>query len=574
MASSVLKKFNHNFLSLSYRTISKLCSLTDIEREWNETRKVPEHFNFFQDVIKFWAEKEKNVERNGPPAFWYVDKNNNDTKWSFQELVLQTEKTASVLKSCGLERNDRMIVILPKIPEWWLIILASFQTGILSAPGTTQLRSKDILYRINSIGAKCIIADLETSERVDQIVKDCPSLKIKILCSENKAKEDWIDFKTKHQNLSPLEECVKTKIDDPMIIYFTSGSTGYPKAVHHVHENAFASCIFRKYWLDLQPTSLMWSLSDTGWAKTSWGSLLNPWSAGSGNFIHHFPQFDPEMCLNILQNYPITNFCAPPTAYKFLVKKELKNYRLSHLKQCTSGGESLTKDLLVGWKKETGMTIYEVYGQTETALLCSTYHCMNIKAGSMGLPPNGIELTIVNEKYEELPHNEEGEIAIKLKPNYPLGIFREYINDPNKTRDVFKEDYFVTGDRGYKDEDGYFWFMGRNDDIISSSGYRIGPFEVESALQEHPAVKECAVVASPDPLRGEVVKAFIILIEEYREVNKENLIKQLQDHVKNVTSPYKYPRKIEFMEELPKTISGKVQRYKLREKERKENKIF
>ncbi|XP_067132358.1 LOW QUALITY PROTEIN: acyl-coenzyme A synthetase ACSM4, mitochondrial-like [Centruroides vittatus] len=570
-----LRKVSLHLKSYNFTT-SKLfsCGITKLEERWNENKEIPEHFNFFEDAVKYWALKENNLERKGPPAFWYVDKNNNDIKWNFQEIVLQTEKAANVLRSCGLNRNHKIIIILPKIPEWWLIVLASLQLGIVFSPGTIQLRSKDILYRINSIKANCIVADLETSERVDQIVKDCPSLTTKILCTEkNKVKDGWIHFKTEHESSPRLKECVKTKTNDPMIIYFTSGTSGNPKAVQHTYEHAFSICICRRYFVDIQSNALSWNLTIHGWSKTVWVSMFLTWSIGAGNFIYNSLRFDAKECLDILQRYPITNFCAPPTAFKFFLKEYLEKYKFSHLKSCTSGGESLTKDLFTTWKEKTGVMIYEGYAQSETSLLCSDLHCKQKKPGSVGLPPPFLQLDIINEKYEKVEPFQEGEIAVKVQPNYPIGLFKEYLNNPEKTKEVFKNGYYLTGDRGYKDNDGYLWFIGRNDDIISSSGYRIGPFEVESALQEHPAVKECAVVGSPDPLRGEVVKAFIILTEKYNDVDKEELIIQLQDHVKNITSPYKYPRKIEFVEDLPRTISGKVQRFKLRLKETEKNKL-
>lgn len=572
---SSLKRLNFHLKSFNPITSCKFinCGILDVERKWNETKEVPKYFNFFQDVIKFWALKEKNSERVGPPALWYVDKNNNSTKWTYQELVERTEKASNVLKQCGLERNDRMLVILPKIPEWLLIQLASFQLGIVSSPGSIQLRGKDIRHRINFIQAKCVVTDFETSERIDEIAKDCPTLTTKILCSENKTKKGWLDFKKLFENSSRWEECARTAMNDPMIIYFTSGSTGEPKAVQHFHDNSFTGCVARQFCTELRPDRLMWNLANPGWVKTTFGSIFFPWSAGSGTFIDCHLRFDPKICLSILQDYPITNFCAPPTAYKLMIKAELEKYKFPHLKHCASGGESLTKELFIIWKEKTGMSIYETYGQTETSGISTDHHCTEKKPGSAGLPLPGLsQIAIVNEKCEEVEPFQEGEIAVKIKPNYPVGFFKEYMNNPEKTKEVFKKDYYLTGDRGYVDNDGYLWFVGRSDDIINSAGYRIGPYEIESALQEHPAVKECAVIGSPDPLRGEVVKAFIILTEKYEQVNKENLMKELQDHAKSITSPYKYPRKIEFVRDFPRTLTGKVQKFKLREQEREANK--
>ena len=338
-----------------------------------------------------------------------------------------------------------------------------------------------------------------------------------------------------------------------------------------VHTNAsygIGHIITGKFWLDLKPGDLHWNLSDTGWAKAAWSSIFGPWNMGAAVFVQHsVGKFGPKETLKLLEKYPITTLCGPPTAYRLFVLDDLKKYNFASLRHCVAAGEPLNPEVIEVWKKATGTTIRDGYGQTESVLMVATFPCLDVKFGSMGKPSPGFYVSVIDEDANEVEANQEGDIAVRIKPERPVGLFKEYYNDPERTQASIRGDWYLTGDRAYKDEDDYFWFVGRADDVIISSGYRIGPFEVESALVEHPAVAESAVVASPHEMRGEVVKAFIILAPGYQ--GSDDLVKDIQNYVKSNTAPYKYPREIEFVEELPKTISGKIRRVELRDQEKK-----
>ncbi|XP_019397751.1 PREDICTED: acyl-coenzyme A synthetase ACSM4, mitochondrial-like isoform X3 [Crocodylus porosus] len=458
--------------------------------ELPDVYKMPEYFNFAHDVLDKWTQLEKDGRRSSSnPALWWVGGKGDEVKWSFEELGLLSRKAATVLSAaCGLKRGDRLMVILPRIPEWWLITVGCIRTGIVFIPATTQLRANDILYRLQSSEAKCIITNDMLAPAVDSVVSKCQFLKTKVIVSEGN-RDGWLNFNDLFRAAPGDHTPVKTKHHEPMVIYFTSGTTGYPKMVEH-------------------------SCSSFGIGLTGVGS-----------------------------------------------------YRFMSLEHCVSGGEPNNPEVMKQWKSKTGLDIYEGYGQTETVLVCCSSREMKIKPGAIGKPVAPYDVQIIDENCNTLPPGEEGDIALRIKPTRPFCLFSRYVGDPEKTAATERGDFYITGDRGFKDEDGYIWFVGRADDIILSSGYRIGPFEVEHALMEHPAVAESAVVSSPDPIRGEVVKAFIVLSPNYTSHDPEKLTLELQEHVKKVTAPYKYPRKVEFVEHLPKTISGKVQRKQLRNKE-------
>jgi len=333
----------------------------------------------------------------------------------------------------------------------------------------------------------------------------------------------------------------------------------------HAHSYGYGHMVTGKYWLDLKPGDMHWNVSDTGWAKAAWSSYFGPWNQGAAQFIHHTDRFDPKITLDLLSKYPITTMCGAPTIYRMLVLQDLSRYKFPNLRHCVGAGEPLNPEIIEVWKKATGCTIRDGYGQTETVVLAGNFPCITPRFGSMGKPTPGIDLHVIDDKGNILGPNEEGDIAVRVEPERPIGLFKEYWKEPDRTAAAFIPGWYLTGDRAYVDEDGYFWFVGRSDDVILTSGYRIGPFEVESALIEHPAVAESAVVSSPDETRGEVVKAFVILAPNYKP--SDTLVKEIQDHVKKTTAPYKYPRKIEFVEELPKTISGKIRRIELRDAE-------
>uniref|UniRef100_A0A8C3XUK6 medium-chain acyl-CoA ligase n=1 Tax=Chelydra serpentina TaxID=8475 RepID=A0A8C3XUK6_CHESE len=508
-----------------------------------------------------------NGKRPSKPAFWWVNGRGNEVRWSFEELGFHSRKVANVLSDiCGLQKGDRVMLILPRIPEWWLVNVACLRTGIVLILGTSQLTAKDILYRLQASKAKCIITNDMVASAVDAVASDFQFLKTKLIVSEGR-RDGWLNFNELYKAQPADHICVKTKIQDPMVIYFTSGTTGSPKMAEHTQGSlGFRPVISERYWLDLTPEDIMWCSSDTGWIVASLGSVLDPWVFGSCVFVHSLPQVESTTILNTLSRFPITALFGAPTLFRMLVQHDFTSYKFMSLQHCVSGGEPLNPEVMEQWKRKTGLTIYEIYGQTET-VLCSVFKGMKIKPGSMGKAVPLYDVQIIDENANVLPPGQEGEIAIRIKPKRPLGLFSKYIDNPEKTAASERGNFFVMGDRGTMDEDGYFWFLGRADDVINSSGYRIGPFEVESALIEHPAVVESAAVSSPDPLRGEVVKAFVVLSPAFSSCDLEKLTLELQEHVKKVTAPYKYPRKIEFVQQLPKTITGKIKRNELRNKE-------
>ena len=466
--------------------------------------------------------------------------------------------------------------MLPRIPEWWETILGLMLLGAIPIPCTTLLTPNDIQFRCKVSEARAFITDQEGAHKFDQVRGQCPTITQAILIAESgpdtAGRENWTEYHTITAEASPEFTGPKTKSDDPCLVYFTSGTVGYPKMVLHTHASyPIGHTITGKYWLDLHEDDLFWNLSETGWAKFSWSNLFGPWNMGAAMFIQDARgKFNPIETLDMLNKYPITALCAPPTVYRMLVLDEPMAYMKAHapkaLRYCVGAGEPLNPEVIKVWEEETGMTIRDGYGQTETVLLCGNFPPIKVKPGSMGKPSPGFEVSVIDHEGTELPPNKEGDIAVRVKPQRPTWMFREYWRDPDASSACIRGDWYVTGDRAYKDEDGYFWFVGRADDVINSAGYRIGPFEVESALKEHPAIAESAVVASPDEMRGEIVKAYIILAPGYTA--SPELASELQEHVKRVTAPYKYPREIEFVDSLPKTISGKIRRVELREMER------
>jgi len=518
----------------------------------------PEYYNFARDVIDKWAADPQKL------AMWWVDDQGNEVKRTFAYFSERSKRFANLLKSLEIARGEVIIVVLPRYVEWWEIFVGALRAGVIIAPGTTQLTAKDILYRVNAAKAVAFITDNANAPKLEEVQEQCPTLKAKILVGGERA--GWISYQEKMATASPDFETVNTRGDENAIFYFTSGTVGYPKMTVHTHTSyPLAHIITGKFWLDLKPNDLHWNLSDTGWAKAAWSSLFGPWLMGAAIFVHHSARFDPKKTLEMLQKYPITTLCGAPTNYRMMVLEDLKQYHFPHLRHCIGAGEPLNPEVIKIWKDATGITIRDGYGQTETVLLVGSFPFIEPRYGSMGKPAPGFDVQVVDENGQILPPNREGDVAVRVKPKRPLGLFKEYYGDPERTASVYRGDWYITGDRAYRDEDGYFWFVGRADDVILTSGYRIGPFEVESALLEHPAVAESAVVSSPDEVRGEVVKAFVILAPGYEP--SEELVKELQEHVKKVTAPYKYPRKIEFVKSLPKTVSGKIRRVELRQKE-------
>lgn len=547
-------------------------SFTDFEHE-RQTFVIPspQRFNFARDIVDVWAAAERSGKRDGSlPALWWVDAQGRDHKFSFQALSELSRRVANVLTvPCGLSRGDKIIVILPRIPEWWHLNLACIRAGLILSPGTILLRAKDIFHRLKSSGAKCIVVDSHTVDFVDEVCRDCPELRCKVFVgSKRETSPGWLNFQEMVNKASDSFQTVDTMAAEPQSLFFTSGTTGAPKMTEHTHiSQGLGHLNTARYMLMCGPSDLVWNVSDTGWAKSAYSSLYAPWLHGSCVIALGALKFDPVDTLKLLGRYPISHLCVPPTAMRVMVKEKLSDYKFLRLHHTVSAGEPVNPELVEEWKEGTGLDTYEAYGQTETTVLCVRPPCVEYKPGSMGKVAPGFDLQVVDEDAKPLPFGEEGHMAVRVKPNRPVGIFSRYVDDPDRMAAVFHGDFYLTGDRGYMDEEGYLWFVGRADDVIISAGYRIGPFEVESALLEHPAVLESAVVASPDKLRGQVVKAFVILTAQYQNADRQQLTKELQDHVKQVSAPYKYPRKIEFVMDLPKTISGKIRRVELREQE-------
>ena len=515
----------------------------------------PEKYNFARDVIDRWDPAK--------PAMLWVDDGGAEITRTFGEISEASRRLCNVLAGAGVRTGDTVVVMLPRVIPWWETFTATLRMGAVISPGTVQLSEKDLEYRINAAAATCVVTDSANAAKVDAVLDRCPTLAARIITDGRR--EGWIDYRQALDAASPVFEAVDTGADDEAICYFTSGTTGYPKMCIHTHSYAIGHRITGELWLDLKPEDLHWNVSDTGWGKAAYSSYFGPWLCGTTLFIHHTSGFNPQQTLELLAKYPITTFCGAPTIYRMLVLEDLGRFSFKALRHCTGAGEPLNPEIIETWKKATGLIIRDGYGQTESVILCASFPCIEPRPGSMGMPAPGIDLQVIDDEGQIVETDKEGDIAVRISPQPPQGFFREYRNDPERTAATRRGNWYVTGDRAYRDEDGYFWFVSRADDVILSAGYRIGPFEVESALIEHPAVAESAVVSSPDATRGEVVKAFVVLAPGYAA--SDELKRELQDHVKRVTAPYKYPRRIDFIETLPKTVSGKIRRVELRERE-------
>jgi acetyl-CoA synthetase/medium-chain acyl-CoA synthetase len=521
---------------------------------------VPEDFNWAYDVVDRWADDPNHL------AMLWVGPQGEERRLTFAAFRQRSNQVANALEQLGVRRGDRVFLMMPRLVEWWEAILGVMKIGAISMPGTTLLTTKDIVYRAGMSEARVVITDSDNAAKFDEVRAQCPSIEFFIVVGGERT--GWTSFEQIVTAASDRRARLSTPSADPCMIYFTSGTVGYPKMVLHTHASyPIGHTITGKYWLDLRPGDVHWNLSETGWAKAAWSNLFGPWCQGATIFTYDGRgKFSAVETLEFLQKYPVTTFCAPPTAYRLMVLEDLAAYRFAALRHCCGAGEPLNPEVIDTWRDAAGITIRDGYGQTETVLLCANFPPLAVKPGSMGKPSPGFDVAVVDEQGDLLPPGREGDIAVRIKPERPIGLFREYWRNPDATHGSIRADWYITGDRAFVDADGYFWFVGRADDVILSAGYRIGPFEVESALVEHPAVAEAAVVASPDEVRGEVVKAFVILAPGYDP--SDALASELQDHVKNTTAPYKYPREIEFVTELPKTISGKIRRIELRERER------
>jgi acetyl-CoA synthetase len=524
--------------------------------KWN----IPKYYNFGFDVVDKWAEDRTKL------ALISIDRSGKRDRYhTFRDLSVESNRYANALKRIGVKKGDRVLVVLQSIPEWYIALIGMFKLGIVPMPGTVLLTSKDVEYRVNRAEACMVFTDMDHADIVDGIKSKCPSLKhLMLLGGKRKGWLSYLEEMDKSSYDLPQKEVGKTLSSDPMLIYFTSGTTGHPKMVLHTHSYPLGHEVTAKFAQSLTEKDLHWTVSETGWAKAAWGKLFGQMIAGAAVIQWETPgRFDADGLLWAMERYGVTSFCAPPTVYRLLIQMDLSKYNLK-LRHSMSAGEPLNPEVIRVWKERFGIEIYDFFGQTETVCVLSNYPFMPIRYGSVGKPTPGHDVKIVDDDGNEMGPNEEGNIALYIGDERPPGLFKEYWKDPEIMKKSFRNNYYYTGDQGYKDDDGYFWFVGRDDDVIKSSGYRIGPFEVESALMEHDAVAECAVVGSPDPkeVRGIVVKAVVVLSKGYKP--SEALTKELQDYVKKVTAPYKYPRIVEYMDELPKTVSGKILRRELR----------
>lgn len=533
----------------------------------NYKLEIPENFNFAYDCIDELAKKSPNKL-----AMRWTNVAGEKRDFTFAEMKYYSDKTANYLKGLGIGKGDAVMLILKRHYEYWWTILALHKLGAITIPASNLLTPKDIIYRCNMADIKCIVctSDGDISHRVQEAAPECPSLKL-LITTNAPENSGWLDF---HKGVNAASEHftrptgeAATKNSDIMLIYFTSGTTGMPKMVAHDYLYALAHITTAAFWHKVDPDGIHLTVSDTGWGKAAWGKLYGQWLAETCIMVYDFDKFVPCDLLKIMQDYKITTFCAPPTIYRFLVKEDMSKYDLSSLKECTNAGEPLNPEIMDKFREFTGITLREGYGQTETTLTLATYPGMKVCPGSMGRPTPGYEITLLDENGQQVPDGDVGEITIRAdREHKPVGMFLGYYRDEALTNSAWHDGYYHTGDTAWRDEHGYYWFVGRTDDVIKSSGYRIGPFEVESALLEHPAVLECAITGMPHPIRGQIVKATVVLSKGYAP--SDELIKELQEHVKHTTAPYKYPRVIEFVEELPKTISGKIRRVQIREEDK------
>jgi len=542
-------------------------TLDDLQKNYKVT--YPETFNFAYDVMDKIAERTPDK-----PAILWVSKHNEEKRFTFGDVRKYSNMTANFFKSQGIKKGDRVLLVLKRGYQFWFSVLALHKIGAVTVMATNQLMAKDYVYRINSAHIKMavITGDDDCTERFDEDMDQYDHEVIRCV-TWGKKKEGWIDFDAEVAKQS--DEWTRptgaegTVATDPMLMCFSSGTTGYPKMVLHDHTLPLGHLFTGVFWHRVEDGKLHFTISDTGWMKCMWGKFYGQWFGEATLFIYDFDKFNGADILKKICDYKITTFCAPPTMYRFMIKESFEGYDFSHLKHCCTAGEALNPEVYNQWLKNTGCKIYEGFGQSETSVVCGTYFPWVLpRTGSMGYPVPGFHVAVVDPDGNECPTGVTGEICIRTSEEYggrPVGLLLRYEENPEAMAKSWHDGLYHTGDTAYRDELGFLWYVGRVDDVIKSSGYRIGPFEVESALMEHPAVLECAVTGVPDPVRGFAVKATIVLAKGYEP--SEELTKTLQNHVKKTTAPYKYPRVVEYVDELPKTTSGKIKRADIRKKD-------
>lgn len=531
---------------------------------------IPENFNFAYDVMDEWAR----IEPDKVCLLWASERG-EEIKTTFKQFKEQTDQTAAYFMSLGITRGDKVMLILKRHYQWWLSMMALCKIGAIAIPATHMLTKNDIVYRNEKASIKAIICvnDSYVTTQVTESLPESPTVKVLVavnsMCESSKPVpenfHDWFKEWDKAPHFRRPENVNEN--EDTMLIYFTSGTSGEPKMVAHDFLYALGHLTTGVYWHNLSEHSIHLTVADTGWGKAVWGKLYGQWFAGSTVFVFDHEKFTAEKIMRAMEKYHITSFCAPPTIYRFMILEDFSKYDLSSLEYCTTAGEAMNPSVETKFFNLTGIHIMEGFGQTETTMTLGTFPWIKPRPGSMGKPNPQYEVGLLRPDGSECEDGERGEICINTVNNLPMGLFKGYYHDKKRTREVWHDGIYHTGDMAWRDEDGYYWFVGRTDDVIKSSGYRIGPFEVENALMTHPAVVECAITGVPDEIRGMVVKATVVLSDEWKTKAGPELIKTLQDHIKHETAPYKYPRVVEFVDELPKTISGKIRRVEIREKD-------
>ncbi len=522
------------------------------------TFKNTDRFNFAFDLVDALAESNPNKL-----AMLYVSKLKEERRFSFLDMKRESNRTANYFKSIGIKKGDKVMLVLKRHYQFWFSILALNKIGAIAIPATNQLQEHDFSYRFKSAGVSAILctADGDTANQIDIASKDYDGLKNKILV--NGKKDGWRDFNQEYKSFSDVFDRTpdSPKGNDTMMMYFTSGTSGYPKIAMHSYKYPLGHFHTAKYWHAIDTEGLHFTISDTGWAKAMWGKLYGQWLAEGATFVYDFDKFDAEDILPMFAKYKITSFCAPPTMLRMMIKEDLSRFDFSSVKHMTTAGEALNPEVYKQFEKLTGLQIHEGFGQSESTMMIGNLIGASHKVGSMGKPVPVYDIELLNPEGKPVEKGEVGEICVNVKNGAPCGLFTGYYNDEEKTKEVWHDGYYHTCDTAWRDEDGFYWYVGRVDDVIKSSGYRIGPFEIESVIMELPYVLECGVSASPDEVRGQVVKASIVLVKGKEPT--EELKKEIQDYVKRKTAPYKYPRIVVFKDELPKTVSGKIIRSKL-----------
>ena len=526
---------------------------------------IPENFNFGYDVVDEWAKTNPDKK-----AICWADDKGNHIDFTFADLKEQSDRAASFFQSQGIGKGDMVMLILKRRYQFWFAVIGLHKIGAIAIPATHLLTKKDLIYRNNAADVKAIVSadDELVMQHVDDAMAESPTVKIRISCGEL-TRDGWIDFNNGLANANPFVRPEKVNDNsDIMLLYFTSGTTGEPKMVIHNFVYPLGHIVTAKYWHNVHENSLHLTVADTGWAKAVWGKLYGQMLAGACIMVYDHEKFNPVEMLELIQNYKVTSFCAPPTIYRFMIREDVTKFDLSSLEYATTAGEALNPSVYEAFHKATGLKIMEAFGQTETTPTIITFPWMTPKPGSMGVPNPAYDMDLIDHDGRSVEDGEVGEVVFKTDRFVPLGLFMGYYRDEALTKKVYDNNIYRTGDTAWRDEDGYFWFEGRTDDVIKSSGYRIGPFEVESAIMTHSSVVECAITGVPDEVRGQIIKATIVLGADYKNKAGDKLAKEIQDHVKKVTAPYKYPRIIEFVDELPKTISGKIKRADIRKQDK------